>query len=187
MEGKMTSDILMLTLRENVGWMSTTINNYLAALGVLTFFSGRYLVRFLLKFVGPRRFTDLSLGLSAAGHLLMGLVPRPWAVWSQMWLIAPGTQNLYAVALKSQATAHAVGPACNMGKGEFAAALSSTRALMMVLGPTLWGRTYALLLRLGHPPSWAWIGVAIMGACVPCMIHRSVAERDWAVPEKSIS
>ena len=38
MEGKMTTDILMLTLRENVGFASTAINNYLSALGVVTFF-----------------------------------------------------------------------------------------------------------------------------------------------------
>ena len=90
MEGKMTSDILMLTLRENVGWASTMINNYLAAFGVLTFFSGRYLVRFLLGILGPRRFTDVALALSACGHALMGAVPKPWAVLTQMWLIAPG-------------------------------------------------------------------------------------------------
>ena len=41
MEGKMTSDVLMLTLRENVGFASTMINNYLSALGLLTFISGR--------------------------------------------------------------------------------------------------------------------------------------------------
>ena len=35
----MTTDILMLTLRENVGFASTAINNYLSALGVVTFFS----------------------------------------------------------------------------------------------------------------------------------------------------
>jgi hypothetical protein len=39
MEGKMTTDILMLTLRENVGFASTAINNYLSVLGIVTFFS----------------------------------------------------------------------------------------------------------------------------------------------------
>ena len=72
MEGKMTTDILMLTLRENVGLASGMINNYLAVLGVVTFISGRYLVRLLLSVLGPRRFTDVSLGLSVAGHTLMG-------------------------------------------------------------------------------------------------------------------
>lgn len=184
MEGKMTTDILMLTLRENVGFASTAINNYLAALGLVTFFSGRYLVRFLLKVLGPRRFTDFSLGFSGLGHLLMGTVAgqgKPWAVWTQMALITPGTNNLCSVSMKSQATAHAVGPECDMGKGEFAAALSSMRALAQVIGPALWGRVYTLMLSTGYPPSWVWVGVAALGALVPAAVHRSIAEKDWAV------
>ena len=204
MEGKMTTDILMLTLRENVGLASGMINNYLAVLGVVTFISGRFLVRLLLSVLGPRRFTDVSLGLSVAGHTLMGAVAgqgKVWAVWAQMALIAPGTNNLCSVSMKSQATAHAVGPECDMGRylrlftqtaplvlcelslrvprGEFAAALSSMRALAQVVGPALWGRAYMQLLRTGYPPSWVWVCVAGLGALVPAAVHRSIKGEEW--------
>ena len=115
----------------------------------------------------------------------MGTVPKTWAVFTQMWLIAPGTQNLCAVALKSQATAHATGPNSNMGKGEFAAALSSLRALMMVMGSAIWGRAFGVLLQAGKPPSWTWVGVACLGACVPEIIHRCIPDKQWALPSST--
>jgi hypothetical protein len=151
-----------------------------------------------------------------------------WAVWTQMALIAPGTNNLCSVSMKSQATAHAVGPECDMGRwgfalhlatgsvmmlslplqvhrqrtncccctcccctccccsawvrfgrGEFAAAISSMRAMAQVVGPALWGRAYMQLLRVGYPPSLVWVCVAGLGALVPAVVHRSIAQKDW--------
>jgi hypothetical protein len=66
-----------------------------------------------------------------------------------------------------QATAHATGPAISMGRGEFAAALSSTRALMVVLGPTLWGRTYTLRAAALRPATQLGLGRCGGSRCLP--------------------
>ena len=66
-----------------------------------------------------------------------------------------------------------------VSRGEFAAALSSMRALAQVVGPALWGRVYMQLLRTGYPPSWVWVCVAGLGALVPAAVHRSIKGEDW--------
>ena len=179
MEGKMTNDTVMLTLRENVGFSSNMVNTYLSLWGAACFASGRWFVKFLIKYFGPRRFTDFSLSMVGAGYSVLGLFHRPWAVWTNLVLISPGMANLCTVALKSEATAHATGEEVDMGKGEFAAAVSSLRAFAFVIAPTVWGRVYALLLRSGRPPSFALIAVGLVGAIVPVLIHRSVPDKQW--------
>jgi hypothetical protein len=44
---------------------------------------------------------------------------------------------------------------------------------MMVLGPTLWGRAYTLLLRTGRPPSWVRAG---LGRSLP-LCARVISDR----------
>eukprot|EP01047_Picozoa_sp_COSAG01_P086977 COSAG01_NODE_19806_length_988_cov_1.425197_1_plen_217_part_00 len=96
-------------------------------------------------------------------------------VWGHVVSLAPGINNLCGVAMKSQATAHAV--AGGMGKGEFSAALSSLRALAFVIAPTCWGRIYSWCTRSGHYPGLALVVAAIIGAALPAAIHRSVGDQ----------
>jgi DHA1 family tetracycline resistance protein-like MFS transporter len=174
-EGKMTTDTVMVLLRENVGFSSNQVTSYLTSWGVACFFSGQVLVKQLIKVLGPRGFTDFTLCTNIFSNCLLGLVSAPWAVWGHVVSLAPGINNLCGVAMKSQATAHAV--AGGMGKGEFSAALSSLRALAFVIAPTCWGRIYSWCTRSGHYPGLALVVAAIIGAALPAAIHRSVGDQ----------
>ena len=83
-EGKMTTDTVMVLLRENVGFNPAQVTNYLTGWGVACYISGRYLVARVIKLTGPRRFTDFAMTTNAAANILLGLVPRPWAVWTHV-------------------------------------------------------------------------------------------------------
>ena len=51
----------------------------------------------------------------------------------------------------------------------------------------VWGWAYTALLRGGRPPNWSWLGVAVLGAALPGLIHRSIRDADWAVPTVAIA
>ena len=80
----MTTDTVMVLLRENVGFNPAQVTNYLTGWGVACYISGRYLVARVIKLTGPRRFTDFAMTTNAAANILLGLVPRPWAVWTHV-------------------------------------------------------------------------------------------------------
>jgi len=203
-EGKMTTDTVMVLLRENVGFNPAQVTNYLTGWGVACYISGRYLVARVIKLTGPRRFTDFAMTTNAAANILLGLVPRPWAVWTHvgarqtpprkllrqpdgfLWLravlLTPGINNLSSVAIKSQAAAHAI--ANGMGKGEFSAAMASLRALAFVLAPSFWGLVYSACVRAGQPPGYALVAAGLVGAVVPALLHRSIGAAKWAPPKK---
>jgi DHA1 family tetracycline resistance protein-like MFS transporter len=176
-EGKMTSDVNMAYIRNDVGFGPGLVTGYLTSWGVACFLSGKYLVRSIVKKIGPRRFTDISMGMTALSYWVLGLFPQGWAVWSNVALLTPGINNLAAAAIKSQAAAHAI--AGGMGKGEFSASMASLRAVAFFLAPTLWGSIYAACVRAGQPPGFALVSAGLVGAALPALIHRSISAEDW--------
>jgi DHA1 family tetracycline resistance protein-like MFS transporter len=183
-EGKMTSDTCMAWLMGPVALQPSGVTAYLTGWGVACYASGAHLVHFFLDTIGPRRFTDLAMTTNALAHLLLGLVARPWVVAGYVALLTPGINNLAAAALKSQATKHAV--AQGFGKGEFAAALASLRALAFVVAPTLWGRVYAGCANAGWSPGLAISAAGCLGAVLPGLLHRSISAQAWEPSEDDV-
>lgn len=180
-EGKMTSDTNIAYIRNEVGFGADQITAYLTSWGVACFCSGKYLVKAVVRAVGPRVYTDIAMTTNALAHLVLGLVPHGWAVWAYVALLTPGINNLSAAAIKSQAAAHAI--AGGMGKGEFSAAMASLRAVTFVLAPTAWGAIYAACVRAGRPPGLSLVGAGLVGAVLPALLHRTLSAEDWAPPE----
>ena len=181
-EGKMTSDLNIAYIRNEVGFDASGVTAYLTSWGLGLFLSGKYMVKAILGKVGPRVFTDFAMTTNALSYFLLGLVPQGWAVWTYVALLTPGINNLSAAALKSQAAAHAI--ASGMGKGEFSAAMASLRAVAFVLAPSIWGSIYAMCVRMGRPPGFALIGAGLVGAVLPGLIHRTISQQDWDAKQR---
>ena len=50
--------------------------------------------------------------------------------------------------------------------------------------PSLWGSLYNRAARAGLPPGLSMVCAALLGAALPALVHRSLSDEEWAVPNK---
>jgi len=159
---------------------------YSSLFGIIAFGSGSFLAPKLIAKLGPRMFTSSTNILNAIGFTVKGLgVPDyDTAYWAGLLLHGPGVNNTSAAAIKGLTTEHAV--ANGIARGEYGGMYSSLRTFSMIVAPSLFGWAYkrgiskdtAGKSRVFLP----WVVVAIIGAVLPELLHRSLTAEDMKVP-----
>ncbi|MGH7937109.1 MAG: MFS transporter, partial [Chthoniobacterales bacterium] len=118
-------------------WNEKTVGLSLAFVGVCTVLISAGLVRPLVARLGERRTLYIGQCLGAIGMLVMG-----WAASGFLFMVGVTVMNLWSLsgpATQGMMT-HRVGPS---EQGELQGAISSLRAIAMLLGPGLFSFTFA--------------------------------------------
>jgi hypothetical protein len=185
MEGKNINDMNQLWLKFNVNMSQGSVQNWVVLYGIFMFTGGQYVVPWLINQLGSRGFTTFTNVTNAAGLILWGAVPKPWASWVGLFLLWFGINANSSSTLKAQATAHAV--SAGMGRGEYAGYFSNLRALIVATAPLLYGNVYAAVnspTGSAYPNGLAYFMAAGLGAILPEILHRSVSDEDITLPKK---
>jgi len=166
-------------------WSLSKQSAHSALFGFLAFASGMHVAPRLIKKLGGRRFTSVTNLSNAVAFFLMGL-PIPdydTTNWAGLLLHGPGINNTSAAALKAVATDHAV--ANGIARGEYGGMYSSLRTFSMIVAPPLFGWAY----KRGTPSNGGkglqflpWFLVALIGAALPEILHRTLTDEDMKVP-----
>ena len=65
-----------------------------------------------------------------------------------------------------------------MGRGEYQACMASMRSIVIATVPMLYGRLYGFQKQRGEAARWAWWAVAMLGAVLPELLHRTLRDGD---------
>ena len=174
-EGKHTADVRALwvanELQFSLAWQSIFMNYW----SLLATYSGT-VGSMMMATLGRRGFTTAANALTALGFYLVSL-PEPWAVWVGNFIMCPAFNTNHANAIKSYATDHAT-KLHGMGRGEYAAAFANLRGLSVVLAPPIYARLYGSAQAKGVPGRSPWLLVALIGAVIPELLHRSLSDEE---------
>lgn len=143
-EGRNINDIYALYMQDALGWSWDQINNFVGALGVALVFSGLGVKR-MIGALGLRSFTTMSNVCNIVSMTLYANCP-PFSYLmsadSSMWLgllfAIPGARKRDAV----EALVMKIGAQEGFGKGFISGSLMNWRAVINVVGPTLFGTMY---------------------------------------------
>lgn len=189
-EGKNLNDLNLLWMRNDCGLSQKDIATYVTAWGFGAVASGAAIVPGLLKRLGMRGFTDLTMGTTAVYLLLQASAPslgrgrrgRTLAViYAAFALLLPGMNAGSASALKGWATTHA--NAAGLQAGEFSGYFSNLRAMATTLAPLLYGNLYARYARQrgvrgAASPAVCWVLASALGCALPQLIWRSLGREE---------
>jgi DHA1 family tetracycline resistance protein-like MFS transporter len=140
-------------------WQEKTVGLSLAFVGVCTVFISGGMVRPLVAWLGERRTLHVGQFLGAAGMVLMG-----WATSGFLFMIGVFVMSMWALsgpAAQGMMT-HRVSPS---EQGELQGAISSMRAIAMLIGPGLFSFTFAWFINVQHGwvmPGAPWYLAAAM-------------------------
>ncbi len=177
-EGKVTADLKALWVRD-VGLSLARQGDFISYSLVLGSVGGWLGARLISK-IGRRSFTTVACALSALGHAVVS-IPQAWAQWLGFLIMGPGINANNAAALKAYAAQLAV--ASGMGRGEFQACMASMRSVIIATVPMLYGRLYGMQQSRGEPARWAWWCVAMLGAVLPEVMHRTLGAEELEPPK----
>jgi hypothetical protein len=153
--------------------------------GLLAYIAGVKLTPVLVKKMGPRGFTSLTNCLNAIGLTIFGLPPYEASVVAGTVLHGPGINNTSAAAMKAIGTDHAV--ANGFGRGEYGGMYSSLRTFSQIVAPIIFGTAYRRATEAKNPGVFkqglCFFLVAILGAVLPELLHRSLSDKDLEVPK----
>ena len=175
-EGKVTSDLKSLWVRD-LG-MSLPLQGNFLSFSLLLGWPGGFVGSRLIQKFGRRKFTSIACGLSLLGHAMVaqGGVAAQWLAYV---IMAPSLNANHAAALKASASKMA--ESHGLGRGEFQASMASLRSLVIATVPLLYGRLYGAQLSMGVVPRYAWWAVAVLGAVMPELLHRTLRDEDMQV------
>lgn len=169
-----------------LGWTSQKNSAWQTLFGVLAYVSGVKLLPVLIRKLGTRGFTSLTNWSNAVGLTVMGL-PVPsyemsFVIGTLLWF--PGINNGSAQGMKAIGTDHAV--ANGFGRGQYGGMYSGLRNFSQFVAPLLFGAAYKRATASKSPGAFkqglCWFLVALSGAIIPELLHRSLSDKDLEVP-----
>lgn len=169
-----------------LAWSAQKQSAWTTLYGMLAFIAGVKVMPILVKKTGPRGFTSLTNCLNAIGLTILG-VPLPSydaSVVIGTLVHGPGINNTSAAAMKAIGIDHAVGN--GFGRGEYGGMYSGLRTFSQILAPIIFGAAYNRataakkpgILKMGS----CFFLVALLGAVLPELLHRSLSDQDLKVP-----
>jgi hypothetical protein len=141
-EGRNTTDVASIYMREDLGWGWSKVNRFISSLGVGLVVSGAS-VRKSLSTFGLRGHTTLSNVSNAAQWAvwgmpsLFGLDPSS-AMYLGLLFTIPGARKRDAV----ESLVNQLATEKGFGKGMISGSLMNFRAILNVLGPYMFGKAY---------------------------------------------
>lgn len=155
--------------------------------GALIYVAGMKLVPKLTKALGSRKFTSMTNFFNTVGLTAMG-IPLPSYESSLVvgtFLHTPGINNTSSACMKAIGTDHAV--ANGFGRGEYGGMYSSARNFSQFAAPVIFAWAYKRAAATKNPGIFKqglpFFLVALFGAIVPELLHRSLSDEDLEIPK----
>ena len=172
-ESKVTADLKALWVRD-VGLSLPAQGHFLSYSLALGAFGGSLGAK-LISAIGHRGFTTAACMSSAVGHMLVS-VPTGWSQWLGFLVQGAGINANNGAAMRAYCGQLAV--ESGMGRGEYQACMASMRSIVIATVPMLYGRLYGVQQQRGEAARWAWWAVALLGAVIPELLHRTLSDGD---------
>jgi len=172
-EGKVTADLKALWIRD-VGLSLPAQGHFLSYSLALGAFGGSIGAK-LIPSIGRRGFTTVACVCSAIGHFLVSN-PHSRFQWLGFLAQGPGINANNGSAMKAYCGQLAADS--GMGRGEFQACMASMRSIVIATVPMLYGSLYGFQQSRGEVARWAWWAVALLGAVIPELLHRTLSDAD---------
>lgn len=143
-EGRNITDIMSIYMQHDLKWNWNQVNNYISAYGIVLILSG-LTVKKSLAFFGLVNFTTFSNVCNILNLFCNAMVPPfGWlSSWASMYLGilfgAPGGRKRDA----AESLIMQLGAKEGFGNGFISGAMNNFRAVINIIGPTLFGRIYA--------------------------------------------
>jgi DHA1 family tetracycline resistance protein-like MFS transporter len=169
--------IFVLYATYRYGWSPLMMGATMAASGVAGVIVQILLVGAIVRAIGERGALLAGCLAGAAGFTLFGLAEQAWLYWSAipvfafMSLIQPGLMGLMT---------RRVGPT---EQGQLQGANQSLQGVSTILGPPLFGLTFAWSVR--HDGAWHMPGLAIFVAAALLIAAFALALRFGAEPQET--
>jgi hypothetical protein len=146
LEPRAWSNVMLLYMRSSVGMKADTFGKFAASFAIASVFAKLW-VKQSLKLFGPRNHTTISNLVAAVGFMVWGSSSKLWASIAALAIAPLHLERRRAVTSTANVLANGEG----MGNGEFQAAFSNTRSVVIAATAMLLARIQGAFISVSRP------------------------------------